>query len=452
MSPTLASALASSSGTLPTSPAWPPHSRDGLGRQVVVQKAIQDRQTPVSLVIMRQGYGWVSLRRPCKQAQTLFSGAPPASSVAFSPQNPTRFAIVPLMHDGWHPSRSQSPYIGYNTRGDLDDAPYRSLLDETPFRTLGPHSSTNLNASAWTHSSPPANSRRSHIDQRLPSSRNIDFDMLEQADHKQLIRSGNSTYAHLYEVNLDLQASVASLTRENGVLQSLLQQRGQSSSTAVSPLAALVTKSTSGPVCNRADFPDVWNWSKQEWRSSKLPKGITTGEAKGKKGSTRMAQGINVDHKYILEADGTEASGEVMESILLSAAFCFAVLQESGIAPLKWDEDTNVEVAQYVYGQLENKHPQLSYCQDHWKAERVCKRKYPGWVKLRRERIIAMRNGIDVNSTGGEGDDDAELGEGSSNDDGERWQKKDLSKFPFSPSAASQKIEDTLHKLCNTNS
>ncbi|KAF8154160.1 hypothetical protein B0H34DRAFT_861033 [Crassisporium funariophilum] len=195
------------------------------------------------------------------------------------------------------------------------------------------------------------------------------FELLYAADHRTLLQSGNPLYFSLYEENTRLKAQLGTFDQAKLRISELEQMllTAPVHQTRMQPPVAAPTyqPSTSGyrplimppkPIALRKeDFPNTRFWTLAEWtdyRDSVKRRGLP---APGKLGFLRMANEGSVTPEYMRQMGD-------------SAREIFIDLLAASEAPQKWKKKSTM-ATDYYFAKMYEKHPELSRCQGHWKAE-----------------------------------------------------------------------------------
>ncbi|KDQ09940.1 hypothetical protein BOTBODRAFT_36750 [Botryobasidium botryosum FD-172 SS1] len=187
---------------------------------------------------------------------------------------------------------------------------------------------------------------------------------VKDMDHDALFNSGNHIYISLYHKNMILK-------NENAMLQATEERLHQSlqafaSQPAPAPPMNTTTSTNSCPVptinyaslpkLEHAQFPKIHYWTFAQWAAhvkaeeerTQLQSNSNTVKHSGRSGRT---QGENITMRYIEQENGQP-----------------------------W---TNVdkEADKYYISEMYSSFPELRYCDDNWKAQKVAFQTYPGWIK-----------------------------------------------------------------------
>ncbi|KAG6876753.1 hypothetical protein C0992_011883 [Termitomyces sp. T32_za158] len=165
-----------------------------------------------------------------------------------------------------------------------------------------------------------------------------------------------------------------------------------SSSLSVSDGGLSVSTSSSllpVPSLNKDDFPQVKNWTRQEYTTAKKKKATIT--------SLRSTT-ENSANSYIETKEGEPVDKVVMHQVRAHARHLWRSLHSRGIAPPTWAAAT-LEAYNYYEHHMCQKFPELSYGANNWKAHMVATENYPSWYnnhighpKVKNEATILKRS------------------------------------------------------------
>lgn len=124
------------------------------------------------------------------------------------------------------------------------------------------------------------------------------------------------------------------------------------------------------------DYPNIKYWYKHEWSNSKLE--TVASSEPGERGRSRAAQGKNVTMGFVEDIDGEPIDGHRATNIRRVTRQVWGELAASGLAPKTWSKigiSALTQFRQQVYEQF----PELSYCDNHWKLDRLATDTYSQW-------------------------------------------------------------------------
>ncbi|KAJ7071836.1 hypothetical protein B0H15DRAFT_965767 [Mycena belliarum] len=206
------------------------------------------------------------------------------------------------------------------------------------------------------------------------------FHMIAAATHEDFVQSQNMTYLTLLhehtllsERQLALQASIAILSQSVPDAFKNAPMQGASSS------AILAAGSTD--LGEPKDFPKIRFWTRAKYTKSCATKKTTTlNDEPAKRGNTRVAQDINVMHRYIENADGSIASGKEAEAMRKTQLAIFQEIKRTSPhdVPKTWGA-ASLTVQNYHRAQMYEAHPCLRLCKSHWKVDYMATLTYSSW-------------------------------------------------------------------------
>jgi hypothetical protein len=124
------------------------------------------------------------------------------------------------------------------------------------------------------------------------------------------------------------------------------------------------------------DYPNIKYWYKHQWNSSKSE--VVASSEPGGRGRSRAAQGKNVTMGFVEDIDGQPIDGHRATNIRKVTRQIWGELAASGLAPKTWSKigiNALTQFRQQVYEQF----PELSYCDNHWKLDRLATDTYSQW-------------------------------------------------------------------------
>jgi hypothetical protein len=141
---------------------------------------------------------------------------------------------------------------------------------------------------------------------------------------------------------------------------------------------------------NRAMYPKVWFWTKQEWRDFEASRKdssdlVVTSSVRG---AIRAAMGKNVWVQYVKHADGKMVDGGMATEIRDQARKIWRGLWSQGLAPRTWGAATH-EVEDAFIHSMEERFPVLQFCDNHWKAQAIATANYSQWYKYHKAKMEA---------------------------------------------------------------
>lgn len=122
-------------------------------------------------------------------------------------------------------------------------------------------------------------------------------------------------------------------------------------------------------------------WTEDEWDAHEKKQNATSSGAddkKGKKGKTRLANDENVRYVFVEDAKGVAVKGGYAGKIREGAYQIFLEMRRKGVAPATWTH-IDAEVLAYFRYKMELQFPELRYCANHWKADKVGALEYNNW-------------------------------------------------------------------------
>ncbi|KAJ7092935.1 hypothetical protein B0H15DRAFT_1020962 [Mycena belliarum] len=216
--------------------------------------------------------------------------------------------------------------------------------------------------------------------------------VIAAATHEDLVQSQNMTYLTLLhehtllsERQLTLQASIAMFS------QSVPDAFKNASMQGSSPSAILAADSTD--LGEPKDFPKIRFWTRAKYTKSCATKKTTTlNDEPAKRGNTRVAQDINVMHRYIENADGSIASGKEAEAMRKTQLAIFQEIKRTSPhdVPKTWGA-ASLMVQNYHRAQMYEAHPCLRLCKSHWKVDYMATLTYSSWyIKMMKKASRAI--------------------------------------------------------------
>ncbi|KAJ3816787.1 hypothetical protein F5880DRAFT_1618932 [Lentinula raphanica] len=131
---------------------------------------------------------------------------------------------------------------------------------------------------------------------------------------------------------------------------------------------------------NSADYPLIRYWHEVSWKAHCKDGNQISGEDEEKKqrGNTRASQGINVAMKFVEDRQGNIVNGFRADAIRKLCYRLFGDFRDEGKAPAHWSQATH-EISQRFFLELADQFPEVSYCANNWKAQKIATQIYPGW-------------------------------------------------------------------------
>ena len=132
--------------------------------------------------------------------------------------------------------------------------------------------------------------------------------------------------------------------------------------------------------------------------------------AKGKRGRTCAAEGINVKMLYVVNKDGEPIDGHQASNMRSYAHFIWNDLSNSAKAPRKWVTGTSVTIVESFRRQMQTRFPELRLCEGGWKVDQIGIDYYSSWrlAKCKKGTFNVEGAGHDGNDNDDDDDDDDE--------------------------------------------
>ncbi|KAG6839508.1 hypothetical protein C0991_001957, partial [Blastosporella zonata] len=124
------------------------------------------------------------------------------------------------------------------------------------------------------------------------------------------------------------------------------------------------------PCLDSDDYPDCKYWKKEDFVNEKNTR---VGYTKHDSGSSN-----NTMTWYVTDEDGDPVNKDKVEQIRADARALWSLLRDKGQAPQKWT-DANLATRTFYEHHICKRHPELSYCENNWKAFQICTDNYPSW-------------------------------------------------------------------------
>jgi hypothetical protein len=129
---------------------------------------------------------------------------------------------------------------------------------------------------------------------------------------------------------------------------------------------------------SRDNFPEIKFWTKSDWTTAK--KDTTASFSRpGERGKTRAAKGENVAMSFIKDFNGQPIDGHKATEIRKALRELWVEMDQAGLAPQTWSKVGHtilMNFRQRMYDQF----PELTYCDGHWKLDRICTETYSQWA------------------------------------------------------------------------
>jgi hypothetical protein len=129
---------------------------------------------------------------------------------------------------------------------------------------------------------------------------------------------------------------------------------------------------------SRDDFPEIKFWSKSDWTTAKKDT-VASFSRPGERGKTRAAKGENVAMSFIEDINGQPIDGHKATEIRKALRELWVEMDQAGLAPQTWSKVGHtilMNFRQRMYDQF----PELTYCDGHWKLDRICMETYSQWA------------------------------------------------------------------------
>jgi hypothetical protein len=135
---------------------------------------------------------------------------------------------------------------------------------------------------------------------------------------------------------------------------------------------SLPSLSSSLPPLSQSQFPNVKFWRRTHWEQSKLNKDIMT-----------VNTGVSAKKNtllYIEDANGAPIDGPRATEIRKRAREIFLKFKTSGTSPKTWTQ-LDLTSLQYYRVEMCTQFPELRFCEQDWKADKVAIDTYSGWYR-----------------------------------------------------------------------
>ncbi len=162
---------------------------------------------------------------------------------------------------------------------------------------------------------------------------------------------------------------------------------GSSSSIAASPLLTALpflnnpsfSTHPPGTSLDPINYPNIKFWYRKDWLNFLKDGGNSTDVGiEPIRGKTLMSKGINKNAKYIEDADGKPVDGWRLRDIRSHACAIWESFRSVGRAPSTWRR-ANTEVSSVCRREMRTKFPELTFCENDWKADQLATEHYPSW-------------------------------------------------------------------------
>ncbi|KAG6808926.1 hypothetical protein H0H92_002348 [Tricholoma furcatifolium] len=139
--------------------------------------------------------------------------------------------------------------------------------------------------------------------------------------------------------------------------------------------ASLPSASLPLPCLDQDDYVNIKFWFKSAYLVEK----------KKRKAYSKLEDELdtngNIMTWYLEDEDGDPVDGAKVEQVRATARSLWETLKSRGIAPSTWSEANN-EAHNYYEAHLCERHPEVSYCENNWKAHQIAIDSYPSWSKV----------------------------------------------------------------------
>ncbi|KAE9390161.1 hypothetical protein BT96DRAFT_1002543 [Gymnopus androsaceus JB14] len=237
-----------------------------------------------------------------------------------------------------------------------------------------------LNPTFSTPSMPSCSNKNNMLGNSAHSAQNWS---LPQVNHEnQNISSIGQNYSYtmqLEQKNLELQRQVLVLSTKNSLLKSINDKLVRSVPTLLD--LTMGTNQSQQKQHAQTDFPNVKYWHQVSWTASNKEESQLTGDdddGERRRGNSAASQGINVSMKFIVEADGMIIDGYRATAMRNAAYGLFVQFRDEGRHPVQWTQALH-EIKTRFYREMTKLFPELGYCSNDWKSQRIATTIYPGW-------------------------------------------------------------------------
>ncbi|KAJ7116178.1 hypothetical protein C8R46DRAFT_1239453 [Mycena filopes] len=129
------------------------------------------------------------------------------------------------------------------------------------------------------------------------------------------------------------------------------------------------------PTLNQANFPLIRFWHRADFGKSD---GVSQNTGANPRGATLVSQGINVTGQYIEDANGVVVDGFRLSAMMKVAGQIWFGFVGKGTAPRTWGQ-ASLDVITLYNNEMCRQFPELRYCADNWKAQRLATANYSSW-------------------------------------------------------------------------
>lgn len=129
-------------------------------------------------------------------------------------------------------------------------------------------------------------------------------------------------------------------------------------------------------ILRQEDYPNIKYWYKHQWNSSKSE--VVSSSEPGERGRSRAAQGKNVTMGFVEDIDGQAIDGHRASNIRKATRQIWEELAASGLAPKTWSK-IGINALTRFRHQMYEQFPELTYCDNHWKLDRLATDTYSQW-------------------------------------------------------------------------
>ncbi|KAI0058689.1 hypothetical protein BV25DRAFT_1919017 [Artomyces pyxidatus] len=192
--------------------------------------------------------------------------------------------------------------------------------------------------------------------------------ILANASHESLVRSGNIWYIQLLQEYNKANAALAALREAySALLESHMAPTKLKVETDNSEAFDL-----SKPL-NRHDYPGVRFWHKGDWSPTNGSR-ATKIESEG-----YVADKENNRMGFLEDEHGNIADLKTADAVRAHMREVFSVLLTRGIAPRTWMSPDGSTARMFYWEQMYLHFPDLRLCEGNWKANRIAMDNYPSW-------------------------------------------------------------------------
>ena len=134
-------------------------------------------------------------------------------------------------------------------------------------------------------------------------------------------------------------------------------------------------------------YPLVTWWTKDDWndfignKNGNSPTGSDDPETEGT---------VSRKFYFVQNKDGRTVSSTRLDKIRAFARGIFAEMVVQKVAPLSWNTGVPENLREDFCRRLEAKYPELSYCEDHWKANQIAILIYSNYKTYRHEYFAPL--------------------------------------------------------------